>query len=278
MARGVANTYSFLLSHSLEACSALLADLGFTRLEAMIGPGHLWPEDLDAAGRARLRRHLGRIGMELVTLNQPNLDLNLASLDGAMRAHSERRFADALRLAADLGCPRVVVGPGKPNPLLPAPRERLEGLLAGPLERLLRMGERLGVAVLLENMPFAFLPRLADLIALHRRVGGFGVVYDVANAWFVGEDPAAGLAEGAGLIEVVHVSDTGRDRYAHAPIGAGDVPWREAGRAFAALADRVPLVAEIISESPSKDLADAFRALHGLGWPVEVPDRAGGGA
>jgi L-ribulose-5-phosphate 3-epimerase len=267
----VANTYSYLLSHSLEACASELADAGFARIEAMIGPGHLWPDALDHRQRVALRRFLEQRGVEVVTLNQPNLDLNLVSRDDAMRAHSLHRFEQAVLLAADLGCARVVVGPGKANPLLPSPSEHLAVWLVQALESLQRVAQPLGVRILLENMPFAFLPRLDDLLDFLRRLEGLevGLVYDIANGWFVGEDPVAALARGAEAIEIVHVSDTGRDRYAHAPIGEGTVPWQDVGRGYALLSG-VPVVAEIVSMNPASDLVEAFVALRGLGWPVAV--------
>ncbi len=267
-----ANTYSYLLSHSFEACVGELAEAGFMRVEAMIGPGHLWPDALDVSERKRLRRFVARLGIELVSLNQPNLDLNVASLDPPMREHSVRRFADAIRLAADLGCPRVVVGPGKANPLLPVARPRLEALLAESLDELVPLGERLGIRVLLENMPFAFLPSLRDLLDVVSRLGSVGLVYDVANGWFIGEDPSAALVQGASVIELVHVSDTTRDRYAHAPIGVGTVPWREVGRAYAGLPTSPRVVAEIVSATPSLDLPGAFDALREFGWPVHLSE------
>lgn len=278
MIDGVANTYSYLGSRSFDDCVDELAGAGFRRVEAMVGPGHLWPDALDASARAGLARGLAARGVALETINQPNLDLNLASADPAMRAHSVRRFADAVRLAGDLGCPRVVVGPGKANPLAPAPRASLEGWLLDALGALDAVARPLGVRLLLENMPFAFMPRFDDLHAFAARAGDLvgGLVFDVANAWFVGEDPAAAMRAAADAIELVHVSDTGRDRYAHAPIGAGDVPWREAGAAYAALGRAPPVVAEIVSAHPRDDLPGAFVRLRQLGWTfgARAPARA----
>lgn len=278
MIAGVANTYSYLGSHAFEACVDELVDAGFRRVEAMIGPGHLWPDALDAAARSALARGLAARGVVLETINQPNLDLNLASADPAMRAHTVRRFTDAVRLAGDLGCPRVVIGPGKANPLAPAPRASLEGWLLDALRALDAVARPLRVRLLLENMPFAFMPRFDDLHAFATRAGDLvgGLVFDVANAWFVGEDPAAAMAAADGAIALVHVSDTGRDRYAHAPIGAGDVPWRDTGAAYAALVHAPPVVAEIVSARPRDDLPGAFARLRELGWAPDArsPARA----
>jgi sugar phosphate isomerase/epimerase len=112
------------------------------------------------------------------------------------------------------------------------------------------------------------MPRFDDLHAFAARAGDLvgGLVFDVANAWFVGEDPAAAMIAAGGAIELVHVSDTGRDRYAHAPIGAGDVPWRDVGVAYAALGHAPPVVAEIVSARPRDDLPGTFVRLREFGW------------
>lgn len=271
----VANTYSFLLSHGFEDSVDALSALGFSRVEAMIGPGHLWPDALDAADRRALGRRLRGRGVELTTINQPNLDLNLVALDPAARDHARRRFEDAVRLAADLGCPAVVVGPGKANPLLPAPRERLRPWLVEALDGLAQVARPLGVRLLVENMPFAFLPRCDELVALADDLDGLdlGLVVDVANCWFAGEDPRAALERGGSRVALVHVSDTARDRYAHAPIGEGTVPWRDVALGYASLPAPVPVVAEIVSAAPLRDLADAFVRLGACGWPFPVPAR-----
>ena len=46
------NTYSYTVTHDAVHCLTHLADLGFSEVELMMYPGHLWPPDADAAARA----------------------------------------------------------------------------------------------------------------------------------------------------------------------------------------------------------------------------------
>src|ERR1019366_9317997 len=81
------NTYSYTMTDSAAGCVRRLADQGYTGVEMMMYPGHLWP-DLDAAGRRDLRRLLEQRGVRLITLNMPNIDLNVAGASQEMRDYS----------------------------------------------------------------------------------------------------------------------------------------------------------------------------------------------
>lgn len=265
-----ANTYSFTLSHTVAASLEILAAHGFRAFEAMISPDHLWPEALDPAARRELAARASGAGLRIISINQPNIDLNLAALDPGMRRLTLDRLLKSVDLAADLGAAQVVVGPGKPNPLLPAPRERLMDSFLAAFGALRDRARARGVSLALENMPFAFLPAADDLVEALARIDDptVGVVYDVANAVFIGADPVAELGRLAGRVTLVHVSDTGRTRYLHAPIGAGEVPFDAIGEALAALGYGGPVVAEIISDRPAEHLPASYRALRALGWPI----------
>jgi len=93
----------------------------------MMVPGHCWPGELDAAARTALRRRVDALGAKIVTLNMPNIDMNVAGIAPEMRSYTIGLLKGIVELAGDLGVPGVVVGPGKANPLFPAPRERLIG-------------------------------------------------------------------------------------------------------------------------------------------------------
>ena len=68
-------------------------------------------------------------------------------------------------------------------------------------------------------MPFAFLPKIDELLAAVESYGepSIGVVYDLANGYFVDEDIVAGLRKAAPRLRLVHVSDTGRAAIATIP-------------------------------------------------------------
>ncbi|MCZ7601042.1 MAG: sugar phosphate isomerase/epimerase [Gammaproteobacteria bacterium] len=119
---------------------------------------------MDSAGRRELRRVADAGGVRIVSLNMPNIDLNIAGASQEMRDYSLGLVSGFIRLAGDLGAPGIIIGPGKANPLFPAPREVLKGHFFRALDTLAPIAEQGGTRLLVENMPFAFPAgrRLAD--------------------------------------------------------------------------------------------------------------------
>lgn len=221
------NTYSYTLSSSIAACLSRLADQGFREFEVMMVPGHCWPAELDGSARKALRAQVERSGARIVTLNMPNIDMNVAAIAAEMRSFTVGLLKGIVELAGDLGVPGVVVGLGKANPLFPAPRERLLGYTFEAFDALAPLAKRCGTALWAENMPFSFLPRIDDMMAALDRYGNreIGVVWDAANSHFIKEDLAVSLQRCAARLKLVHLSDTDQKTYAHAPVGEGDLPF-----------------------------------------------------
>ena len=65
--------------------------------------------------------------------------------------------------------------------------------------------------MLFENTPYCFTPTIGELASVVSTVNDDAVkiVYDVANAAYIGEDPVAGLLSNHESIALVHISDTG---------------------------------------------------------------------
>jgi len=266
--RFAANTYSYTLLGDVDACLARVADLGFRELELMMYPGHMWAPAMDAAARAALAKRIAAAGLSVRTLNQPNIDINLAAPSEEMRAYSLALVRDLFSLAGDLGAEGVVVGPGKPNPLLPAPTERMMGWYFAALDVLHPHAQACGTRILMENMPFCFLPDADSLMASLETYGAddIGIVYDVANAHFIGEDLMEGFRRVAPRLHTVHLSDTNRQVYRHDPVGMGDVDFACALDAARAAGHARPAVLEVISADPDTALPDSAHRLAALGW------------
>ena len=262
------NTYSHTLLGTITEQLPDLAAAGFRELELMLYPGHLWPQDMAASEKRVLRENLDNLGLSVRTLNQPNIDVNVAAANPQMRSHSLEIQLSAIRLAADIGAEGLVIGPGKPNPLLPAPLERLTGWCFAALDEMLPLAESCGVQLLMENMPFAFLPDADSMMSVLERYGAdqIGVVYDIANAHFIGEDLETGLACVASRLHTVHVSDTTRSVYRHDPVGAGDLDFSRALDAVKAVQHRRRPVLEIICTDPAHDIPRSAGLLHEMGW------------
>lgn len=264
------NSYSYVFSEDALGFLKRMHELGFSSFELMAFPGHLWPGEATSAQKTAIRNYVEDQGLVITTLNQPNIDINIAGASPEMRRYSLDVIAGIIELAGEIGCGNVIVGPGKANGLLPAPTEHLVARFFEGLDFLLPLAERAGVNVLVENMPFAFLPDAAGLLAAIERYGDpdIGVVYDIANGAFIGADVPAELELLSPRLKCLHVSDTTRVSYAHAAIGLkGSVVD------FAALAGPVgklnllgPPIIEVISDSPDVDIAETASKLSAMGW------------
>ena len=259
------NTYSYIRAERAANCVARLAERGFREFELMVHPGHLWP-DMPKPEMAQLHA-LFAGDVRLTTLNMPNIDLNVAAAAAEMRRHSLGMLTNVVRLAGDLGAPGVVVGPGKANPLFPAPAEELIPHFFAALDVLCPVAESAGTALWLENMPFAFLPGIEELVAALDNYGNddIGIVYDVANAHFIGEDIHIGLKRCGQRLRLVHLSDTGRRHYRHDPVGQGDVPFAAIPAMLADVGYAARPMLEIISEKGDADILDSAARLGAFG-------------
>ncbi len=276
MSRGTSsfavNTYSYTLSHRVGDCLVSLMGRGYSEFELMMYPDHLWPADTDAAARRQLRQFIESNGLHVTTLNMPNIDLNVAGAAAEMRAYTLANLRGVVELAGDLGVPGVVIGPGKANPLMPAPAARLTGYFFAALDELVPLAERVGTSIYVENMPFAFLPGIDALLGALDRYGndGIGIVYDVANGHFIGEDINAALRKCRQRLRIVHLSDTNQKVYRHDPVGLGTVDFAPIPAVLAEIGyDKRPIL-EIISSNADRDIDDSVAQLASLGW-ARVP-------
>jgi sugar phosphate isomerase/epimerase len=261
------NTYSYTQSMSAAACLRHLADKGTRAVELMFFPGHIWLTD-DASSRNELRDVIADTGIALLSMNSPNIDLNIAAATREMRDLSLEINKGYLRMAGELGARGLVIGPGKANPLFPLPKEMMTGYFFEALDALLPMAEEVGVALYLENMSFAFLPAADELMAVLDRYGSdaIKICYDVANAHFIGEDPVAGLETVSPRLALVHLSDTTRRVYRHDPVGAGDMDFSGLPAALSAVGYTQPTVLEIISHDGDRDIGRSIVALDQCGF------------
>lgn len=266
----IINTYSFTILGGIEPCLETLSDAGFTAIELMTHPGHCWPTELDGAGRRGIAAALRRTGIEVASISQPNIDLNLTASAPEMREHSLTRLLQLIALGADLGAPAVQVGAGKISPLLPDPPEEVRGRLFAALDTLVEAGRKGGVRVLLENMPVSFLAKCSDLRATIDDYGSdaIGMTYDVANAEFVRDDHNAAIATCGDLLEMVHVSDTGHREYRHDPVGQGVVDFVAVGEALGGSPWRGRPVIEVIGRSadPLAEIVTSIDRLESMDW------------
>jgi sugar phosphate isomerase/epimerase len=261
------NTYSYIFGGSAADTVARLADQGYGGVELMFFPGHLWPAELDAS-KLRSLRQLCEQRLRLVTVNMPNIDINVAAAAEEMRTYTLDLLEQFVRYAGELGAGGIIIGPGKANPLFPMPRDRMVSHFYRALDLLAPLAHQVGTRLLIENMPFAFLP---DAESLMKVVDGYGddsirVIYDVANAHFIGEVPVEGLRRVRERLGLVHFSDTTRLSYKHDPLGQGDVPLAGLASVMKEIGyNELPML-EVISLNPDSDIADSCRRLQQAGF------------
>jgi L-ribulose-5-phosphate 3-epimerase len=262
------NTYSYLYAQRADACVERLMSRGFREFELMAHPGHLWPPSPKADGLPKLRRALDRGNARIVTLNMPNIDINIAAANEDMRDYSLGILEGLVRLAGELGASGVVIGPGKANPLFPADEAALLPHFFAALDRLAPIAKVSGTELWAENMPFALLPGIDEIIDALDRHGdpSIGIVYDVANAHFISEDIHAGLKRARSRLKLVHLSDTTQQIYRHDPIGKGDVPFAAIPAMLRDVGYRSNTMLEIISRDPDADLIDSVTRLAAMGF------------
>ena len=267
MTMGV-NAYSYIWTHGADAVLHHLADMGYTEIELMIAPPHLWPADHDAAARAATRRILEDRGLKIVSVNPPSLDQNLVSPVAEMRAYTVEMFRNIIELAGDLGVQYVVTVTGRIHPLFAPPKDQVWGWLRAGLEALIPHAEKAGVKIALENIPMASLPLADDLMEFLDTMDSdrLCICYDAANAEFVAEDPAQGLLRVAPRLELVHVSDTKRDVWKHDPVGMGQVDFAAVAGALREIGYKGVTMMEIISHTPDADITASHDKLAKMGW------------
>lgn len=129
--------------------------------------------------------------------------------------------------ARRLGCPRIVLGSGVGFP----GQKRAQNLarLVGVFSQAVERAKGSGVKLILEPVntrvdhPGALTDRTADAVTVARGVASdsFGILYDLYHSVTEGEDPAAELANAAGLVDYVQIADVpGRGEP-----GSGALDW-----------------------------------------------------
>ena len=134
---------------------------------------------------------------------------------------------------------------------------------------------RNGVKLLLENHPQGLLASADEVEGFLTRESYDDVelIYDVANAFAIGEDPAGGFARLAPHVAVVHLSDSPRGAWSHDPIGSGDIDFAGFAQVLAQHRFAGPVVLEITAPDPARGVADGLSRLASFGWRFPVKQK-----
>lgn len=263
------STFSFMWEETALGAMRKMQEIGLNDFDALVVPGHLWPDELSAADRSSLAGTLRSEGLRIESLNLPALDLNLVSRVEPFRQYSVDLYIDTMQLASDLGCGAIVVVPGRVSSLFPPPKKDTELLLRDSLEQLLRVAERLDQKLYVELHPQTPIPTTAAMLAFfdalpHERLL---IAYDVSNAEFVGEDQADAVRQCAARLGQLHLSDGTRSQWRHDRVGLGSVRFDEILKALNDVDFSGVPVLEIISSTPLDDLRASAQCLSGRQEP-----------
>ena len=263
------NTYSFTQDLHARDCLQQLANVGYRRFELMLIPEHFWPTLDGVAGRREIESLVVRNSLEILTLNQPNLDVNLASAVPEMRQQSCTVVANAIELAAAWNAKGVVINPGKANPVLPPSMRTLTDNFRRSLDVLVPVARRASVQLIVKNHPSSYLYRARDLRQFFDAFGWeqIGVGYDFANGHFAGEAPQAVLDLWDHL-SFLYAADTSTERFDHAEIGTGTVAFDAILKLLQGAKACPPTILEIVAEHPQSAIDASVEYLDGVGWPT----------
>jgi len=258
-----AHTFGFVWQCDVLEALDRIGEAGFRQVQIMATPPHFDPWLADAARDRRIRSALDRHGMTLLALDLASSDINLASPSRDVVDFAVDAYCRTIERSADLGARWVCIGSGRRHALLADANARLMESFRRAFARINEAAQRRGVDLILENHPQGL---LADAAGIARFLDGEGyagmrVIYDVANAFAIGEDPLQGLAQLWPRLGIVHLSDSPRNTWRHDPIGTGEIDFQ----AIAALLDGRrydgATVLEILCDDPVGGLLDGVRRL-----------------
>jgi sugar phosphate isomerase/epimerase len=267
----IINTFSYLGSCTAIDAIAELADNGYQTFEVPISSPHCWPEEISTSERSAMKARLDGYGAKIRSLNAGGYDINLASPGANMRRKSIDHIASVIDLALAWDVHDVVISPGTRRPMISPSLERTYGWMYESMGDLIPLAQKAGTRLLMENTPYCFTPTVQDLAGIVSTVNddALKIVYDVANAAYIEEDPVAGLLAYHESIALVHISDTGLETWGHDPIGTGVIDWKGLGEAVETTCGVNNVVLEIIREENT--LYEFDKAMHDLedfGWDL----------
>ena len=268
-----ASTFPFLYSHDGLGALKHLRSLGYDKFEMMIFPPHCWPRELTTKARKEYKGWLNGEGGRITSFCYPLLDNNPNGVDRLMRSYTLDRYKEAIDLAAEWECPYVVAIPGPVNSLINPPYQWMLDWFVEGTKELVAYAKGTGVSILLENVPFTFLPTAKDMAETAKLIGPeVGINFDVCNSAYIKEDPAEAIRMLGPLVKNVHISDSGYGEFKHERLGTGIVEPGPAAKALADIDYTGVTVLEIITDAlaegadPDADIVASHAILADNGW------------
>lgn len=268
-----ASTFPYIYSHGGLDALKHLKSLGYDRFELMIFPPHCWPAEMSAATRKEYKAWLDGEGGAITSFCYPLLDNNPNGVDRLMRQYTLDRYREAIDLAAEWGCPYVVAIPGPVNSLINPPHQWMLDWFVMGMKALVAHAKGAELSLLLENVPFTFLPSAEDMKKTVEMIDpSVGVNFDICNSAYIKEDVPGAIRLLGPLVKNVHISDSGYGEFKHDRLGTGIVEPGPVAAALREIGYDGMTVLEIIADAldpkndPDSDIEVSHAILAENGW------------
>ena len=258
-----AHTFGFTWDSAAEAVIEQLAAAGYRTIQLMATPPHFDPWIEDTGRTRRIRALLEHHGLSLLALDLASSDINLASPAPHVVDFAVEAYVAAIDRAVELGARWICVGSGRRHALLARANARLMPSFREAFARIHDKAQRAHVPIILENHPQGLLASAADIVRFLDAEGyaEMPVIYDVANAFAIGEDPVEGLKALWPRLGIVHLSDSPKGQWRHDPIGSGEIDFAAIAALLRQRTYTGRIVLEILSDRPLDDLNAGAAAL-----------------
>ena len=161
------------------------------------------------------------------TVHAPFSDINIASLNRAIRLASVTEIAECMRKGSEMGISKFVTHPGAHTVLSYADRERAFLLSRESIKSLSVLSDTLGVELFVENMCGSdSIARGGQEMKMLLAGTKAGLCIDFAHAALTGEQDS--FADSEQLIGMIHLSDNDGKSDSHSIPGTGVVDCRAA--------------------------------------------------
>ncbi len=272
-----ASTFPFLYSHSGLDALKHLNSMGYKAYEMMIFPPHCWPAELTPGQKKEFTAFLDGEGARITSFCYPLLDNNPNSVDRLMRRYTLDRYKEAIELSVQWKCPYVCAIPGPVNSLIDPPVKWMREWFVEGMKELVAFAKGSGVEIILENVPFTFLPTAKDMLDVANDIDpSVGINFDVCNSAFIKEDVAAAIKLLGTRIKNVHISDSTYAVFKHDRLGTGIVDPAGAAKALQDIGYKGLTVLEIITDAlqpganPDADIKASHDILAKHGWAARA--------
>ena len=263
-----ANTFSYVYKSGVLNCLQHMGAMGYREFEILVTQPHFWATDFSANERSDIPKKLADEGLHVTSVNIPGIDNNIVSGTREMREFTIKVLSDLVDICGDWNIPYCIFVPGRTIPLFPLPKGQLTEWFVEGMTILAQRASNQGVTMLIENVPNTWIPRAENVMEAINAVGrdDIGVIYDVANAPFAGEDPCEGVKIVKDRLKLVHLSDSNKNAWRHDPVGMGDVAFGEFRKVLEDIGYDGISMLEIITEDPDFHFIDSHKKLVEMGW------------